>query len=83
MAQYAELLALRFDAKRTPHAYYRAMRVLRELVFLCLATSGYTSAFLEDHPPNRDRYAPSGREQRVSRQPVRFRFPATLLDKLL
>ena len=30
MAQYAELLALRFDAKRTRHAYYRAMRVLHE-----------------------------------------------------
>ena len=30
MAQYAELLALRFDAKRTRHAYYGAMRVLHE-----------------------------------------------------
>jgi len=30
MAQYAELLALRFDAKRTRHAYYRAMRLLHE-----------------------------------------------------
>jgi hypothetical protein len=34
MAQYAELLALRFDAKRTRQAYYRAMRVLHEH-FLC------------------------------------------------
>ena len=30
MAQYAELLALRFDAKRTRQVYYRAMRVLHE-----------------------------------------------------
>jgi hypothetical protein len=30
MAQYAELLALRFDAKRTRQAYYRAMRLLHE-----------------------------------------------------
>lgn len=30
MAQYAELLALRFDAKQTRQAYYRAMLVLHE-----------------------------------------------------
>lgn len=30
MAEYARLLALRFDALRTRHAYYRALRLLHE-----------------------------------------------------
>jgi len=47
MAQYADFLALRYDANRTRHAYYRQMRLIHE--YLACDPANITEAQLRDY----------------------------------